>query len=125
MKTIKLFSIFLLGVFGLFVIYWNLIEVRYLKIYSGVVSGFILIVWSMLLGLSEKKSYKGGAATIVGVILLTISISLVFDLFLSETADKNKRLKELIAITFLSFSGAALLKQGHKYHCLLKKTSIS
>ena len=125
MKTIKFFSIFLLAVFGLFVIYWNLIEVRYLKIYSGVVSGFVLIFWSVLLGVSERKSYKGGAATIVGVTLLTISISLIFDLFLSDGANKNKVLKELIAITFLSISGVALLKQGHKYHYLLKNISIS
>ena len=66
MKIINIIGVFLLAAFGVFVVYWNLTEFEHLKIYSGVVSGLTLIFWSMLLGVSQGKCYKGGAASIVG-----------------------------------------------------------
>ncbi len=59
MKLIKLTPALLLATFGAFVIYWNMAEATYLYTYSGITSGLIIIFWSILLGIAQKKIIQG------------------------------------------------------------------
>lgn len=120
MKIISTISVISLASIGIFVTYWNIIETTYLYTYSGVTSGITLVFWSVLLGLSQKKSYKGGAAAILGVMFLTIAFILLFHLcFLVSFENLKKLSSELFSTTFFLIAGIALLKQGHQYHRML------
>ena len=126
MKTLSIISAFLLAALGTFVIYWNLTATEHLEIYSGVISGITLVFWSILLIIAQGKSYKGGAASIVGTMLLTIAIILLFNLCFFESFTNVKQISnKLITTIIFLIAGVALLIQGHKFHCMLKSSNPS
>ena len=116
MKLIKLTPALLLATFGAFVIYWNMAEATYLYNYSGITSGLIIIFWSILLGIAQKKSYKGGAASIIGTVLFTGAIALLVNLCFFTEYTNLKLLKGVFSTSLLLIAGVALLKQGHQFH---------
>lgn len=126
MKILSIISAFLLAAFGTFVVYWNLTATEHLEIYSGVISGLTLIFWSILLIVAQGKSYKGGAASIVGTMLLTMAIILLFNLCFFESFANVKQISSTLVCTIIFLiAGVALLKQGHKYHCMLNSSNPS
>ena len=86
---------------------------------KSLVLAAMLLGWAMLLAFYQSKSYRGGAASIVGAILFGIGIWSVFgELFWHEHAIEKDRWTHVLAILFLIGSGSALLRQGHQIHKL-------
>lgn len=81
------------------------------------VLGFVLLSWGVAFGFYRMKSYRGGAASIVGLLLLGIGISYGIGNFLWRThATEKDFLTNVFASVFLIVAGVALLWQGHKVH---------
>jgi hypothetical protein len=83
----------------------------------------LLLGWAILLGYYQSKSYRGGAASIIGAVLVGVGIwtGLGALLWEEQLARKDAGL-EASVIIFLIGSGIALMLQGHRIHKLRKKT---
>lgn len=86
---------------------------------KSLVLAAMLLGWAMLLAYYQSKSYRGGAASIVGAILLGIGMWSASGEFLwHEHAIEKDRWTHVLATLFLIGSGIALLRQGHQIHKL-------
>jgi len=79
----------------------------------------LLLGWAILLAYYQLKSYRGGAASIIGAIVLGIAIQAGLGGLLWEehTNLKEAWLYALVTLLFIGM-GAALMLQGHRKHKL-------
>ena len=95
---------------------------RHLPQFSGasfkpVMLGVVMLAWAMLLNYYLTKSYRGGAASIVGAIMLGVSIwSGLGELLWPEFATVRQTWTSVLASLFFVGAGLALLIQGHRLH---------
>jgi len=79
----------------------------------------LLLAWAMLLGYYQSKSYRGGAASIIGTILLGIGIWAGFGgFFWKEHTTQSDAWLYALANVALICMGIALILQGHRIHKL-------
>lgn len=82
-----------------------------------VVMGLVFLAWGILLILYRARSYKGGAASIVGAILLGIGIwSVIGEVFWQLRPTVKEMWTAVAAEGFMVVAGTALLLQGHRIH---------
>lgn len=86
---------------------------------ASVVGGLLFLSWGILLGWYRAKAYRGGAATIVGAILLSFGAFSASRSLLWRVPVSRKDVGREIA-TFVGFvvPGVALLMQGRAIHRL-------
>jgi hypothetical protein len=79
----------------------------------------LFLAWAILLAYYQSRSYRGGAASIIGALLLGIGIwtGLAPLLWEEPPAGKDAWLGASVVI-FLIGSGLALMLQGHRIHKL-------
>jgi hypothetical protein len=79
--------------------------------------GIVFLLWGVLLIQYQARSYRGGAATIVGAFLLGIGLSeLVGELLWKEPLTTRDAWTVLVAEVTFFIAGLALLVQGHRIH---------
>lgn len=84
---------------------------------EAIALGIVLVTWGMALFYYQSNSYRGGAASVIGAILLGIGVwNAPVDVF--WTAHPAVREAWISAVTdlFIVGSGIALLIQGHRIH---------
>jgi hypothetical protein len=91
---------------------------KYAVVPAGpIIMGLVFLVWSSLLVLYLSRSYRGGAGSIVGAVLLGIGIwSVVVNVLGAGYVDTEKAWMETIGALLSILAGVALLVQGHKIH---------
>lgn len=88
--------------------------------------GTVITVWGAFLLWYNIKSYRGGAATIVGVFLLGMAVHYVVESLFQATSVNLKEESSLnMAIALCALAGLALVRQGHKIHRLYNQKELS
>lgn len=88
--------------------------------------GLVMTAWGGFLLWYSIKSYRGGAATIIGVFLLGLAIhSVIESVFWAELATPKEARSQYLMIVFCALAGLALVKQGHIIHKLISQRSAS
>ena len=86
---------------------------------SGLAMGVLFVVWGALLLWYRAKSYRGGAATIIGALLLGMSAyTLLENIFWAVPTTPKEAFIQISVLVVLAVAGSALVKQGHKMHRL-------
>jgi hypothetical protein len=94
--------------------------------FNNVTLGAIVIIWGGLLLWYRAKKYRGGAATMIGALILGLAINSLLDhFFLALPATLKDALIQISIVILLILAGTALLKQGHKMHRLTDERATS
>ena len=87
--------------------------------FKPVMLGVVMFGWAILLNYFLIKSYRGGAASIVGAIMTGVGIwSGLGELFWPEYTTVRLAWTSALASLFFVVAGVTLLMQGHRLHTL-------
>lgn len=84
---------------------------------EAIALGIVLVAWAMALFYYQSHSYRGGAASVIGAILIGIGIwNASVDVFWTAHASVREAWISAVTDLFIIGSGMALLVQGHRIH---------
>lgn len=127
MKTITFIfagAMVLLGIFGIMLAPSSS---RFVEVpIKPVILGAMLLIWGILLAWYQTKSYRGGAATIIGGFLVGLAaFTAAENLLWRPPVTSREASLEIAAFLIFLVAGGALLIQGHRIHKLKSGKTIT